>query len=295
MALPPTPTHHWELDAIGTRWRIDASAPLEPLHPSITAVIERYDHAWSRFRPDSLVRELARDGGAVPLPEGGAALLELYDALHALTDGAVSPLVGAALEHHGYDAAYALTPRSGPPPAVGDWRRTVTWDDDELRLSAPALLDVGAAGKGQLVDLVGRTLEDAGVAAFVVDAGGDLLRRAPAGGPPLRVALQQPGDATRAIGVVDVGRGALAGSAIDRRAWADRHHVLDGRDGQPTRDVVATWAVADSAMLADGLATALFFVPPDDLAERFPCAGVRLRADGRVEASSRWPGELFLA
>ncbi|MDX8151006.1 FAD:protein FMN transferase [Patulibacter brassicae] len=284
-----------ELDAIGTRWRIDADQPLAPHADGIAALIDAYDRAWSRFRDDSLVARIAREGGAHPLPAAGERLLGLYDALHELTAGAVTPLVGAALEHHGYDAGYALTPRPGPPPAVADWRTAVRWDATTLHADAPVLLDVGAAGKGQLVDLVGALLVERGVASFVVDAGGDLLRRAPAEAGPLRVALEHPGDPSQAIGVVEIGHGALAASAVNRRAWADRHHVLDGRDGRPTGEVVATWAVADEALLADGLATALFFVGPEELATRFPCAGVRLLASGRAEWSSRWPGELFLA
>ncbi len=284
-----------ELDAIGTRWRIDADRPLTPHATAIAALLDDYDRAWSRFRADSLVATIAREGGTHPLPAAGERLLALYDELHEVTGGAVTPLVGAALEHHGYDADYALAPRPGPPPPVADWRATVTWDATSLHASAPVLLDVGAAGKGQLVDLVGALLVERGVPSFVVDAGGDLLRRAPADAAPLRVALEHPGDPAQAIGVVEVGHGALAASAVNRRAWADRHHVLDGRDGRPTGEVVATWAVADEALLADGLATALFFVGPEELAARFPCAGVRVLADGRAEWSSRWPGELFLA
>ena len=148
----------------------------------------------------------------------------------------------------------------------------------------------GAAGKGQLVDLVSGLLTARGIDAHVVDAGGDLRT---AGPEPLRVALEHPADPAQAIGVVEVADGAIAASAVNRRAWADRHHVLDGRTGDPTREVVATWAIAATAMEADGLATALFFAPPARLERVFAFTGVRVFADGRYERSAALPGELF--
>ena len=60
--------------------------------------VERFDHAWSRFRDDSLVTRLAREGGAATFPKEARPLFELYGRLHDATDGAVDPLVGRDLE-----------------------------------------------------------------------------------------------------------------------------------------------------------------------------------------------------
>lgn len=57
--------------------------------------------------------------------------------------------------------------------------------------------------------------------------------------------------------------------------------------------VVASWAMAESAMLADGLATALFFVDHDVLATEFDFASVRVFSDGRAETSANFNGEIF--
>jgi thiamine biosynthesis lipoprotein len=150
---------------------------------------------------------------------------------------------------------------------------------------------VGAAGKGQLVDLVGAELRACGVQGFLVDAGGDLLH---AGDRPARVGLRQPGDPRSVIGVVELQDAALCGSGVDLRSWGDGwHHVLDARTGWPARDVVATWAVAPTAMEADGLATALFFADPDRLEVAFDLTYVRVHADGTVRYSLGLPGEVF--
>ncbi|MGX6449423.1 FAD:protein FMN transferase, partial [Patulibacter sp. S7RM1-6] len=111
-AAPPRP-RALAFEAIGTRWRIDADAPLDALDDEVAALVDRYDRDWSRFRADSLVARMAREGGAHRLPPEGPALLGLLRRLHDATDGAVTPLVGAAMEHHGYDADYTLRPRPG--------------------------------------------------------------------------------------------------------------------------------------------------------------------------------------
>jgi uncharacterized protein with FMN-binding domain len=69
--------------------------------------------------------------------------------------------------------------------------------------------------------------------------------------------------------------------------------VLDARTGVPVRDVVATWVVADEAVTADGLATALFFTRAAHLAEVFRFSYVRMFADRRVEISENFDGVLF--
>ncbi|MFT4189098.1 MAG: FAD:protein FMN transferase [Aeromicrobium sp.] len=247
---------------MGTRWSIDTARPLSADdQAAVAALIAADDHRWSRFCDDGLVARLS-SGEPVDLGDGATELLDLYDRLHAVTDGAVNPLVGADLERLGYDPSYSLTP-TGEPQGAPDWR-AVQRDGSTLRLPPGAVLDVGAAGKGHLVDRVAALLRERGHAP-TVDAGGDIAHHGPA---PIRVALEHPGDPRLAVGVVDLAPGqALCGSSVNRRAWGDGlHHVLDARTGQPVRSVVATWATAGSAALADGCATALFHVRPEKLA-----------------------------
>jgi FAD:protein FMN transferase len=130
------------------------------------------------------------------------------------------------------------------------------------------------------------------VSEFVIDAGGDLRH---AGGGETNVGLEHPHDPGLVLGTAQLRSGALSASAVNRRAWGDGlHHVIDARTGIPANDVVATWVVAQDAALADGLATALFFVGADRLATSFRFEHVLMRADGRVKRSSNFPGSLFV-
>ncbi len=280
----------WRFEAIGTGWEIETGAPLtDDVRAAVTAEIERFDRLWSRFRDDSDVVRLGRSGGSLSAPDA-APMLDAYRELDAATAGAVNPLVADSLEALGYDAAYSL--RAGEPrPAPASWTSLLTWSADTVEAHKPALLDVGALGKGRLVDRVMAVLADV-PGDVVVDAGGDIRVR----GAGVRIALEHPFDARKAIGVVEITDGALCASAVNRRAWGEGlHHVLDARTGQPVRTWAATWALAPEAMTADAVATALFFDGGPELAARWGVEWVRMTTDGRVQRSPGCKAELFTA
>ena len=301
-SAPPAPAvpSTFTFDAIGTRWCIDTDEPLGgEVRDRILDRIRRFDRTYSRFRPDSLVAQVAAApaGGRFEFPEDSIALFDLYDRLVAATDGAVDPLVGRQLELLGYDPTYSLTPAPAAVRARERARARPTWAADIVRdgttliTQRPLVIDVGAAGKGYLVDIISAILQQAGVARFVVDAGGDLRH---CGEHGIRVGLEHPLDPRLVIGVANLQNRALCASAVNRRAWGNGlHHVLDARTGAPATEVVATWVVAGDAALADGLATALFFTGAHHLAETHRFAYVRMLADGRAERSPDFDGELF--
>ncbi|WP_309711159.1 FAD:protein FMN transferase [Pseudolysinimonas sp.] len=289
MIVDPLPVA-WRFEAIGTTWRIDTQDALP--HAVARAVgerVERFDRDWSRFRPDSLVSQIATRAGRHVLPADAAPLLAFYRELYDATSGRLSPLVGRTLEALGYDAAYRLR-AADDIPAVPPWDNAVAWDGKALETVRPVLLDVGAAGKGYLVDLVSDLLIDAGIPRHIVDASGDLRTR----GVPMWIALEHPLDARKAVGVADLTDGAFCASATNRRTWGDGlHHVLDAATGLPVAGVIATWVIAPTTLVADGIATALFLDPDPELVAREGAAFARMWNDGRVDVSDHFPGEIF--
>ncbi|MFT4134884.1 FAD:protein FMN transferase [Microbacterium sp.] len=279
----------WEFDAIGTRWRIDTPRPLPAgVRDAVSALVDAFDREWSRFRDDSLVSALARGAGVVDAPPDAAAMLAVYADLDEATAGAVNPLVGGVLARRGYDAHYGFVDR-GAEPAPSDWRAVLSWTTERLMLTEPATIDVGAVGKGRLVDRVLEVVAADGEA--VVDASGDVAVR----GRGDRIGLEHPFDPTRAVGVWEVRDAALCASATNRRVWGEGlHHVLDARTGHPVRTIAATWAVAESAMVADAVATALFFDGGAAFAHARGVPWVRMTSDGRLEWSPGCAAELFV-
>lgn len=280
----------WGFEAIGTVWEIETSDTLsEVRRAAVSATIAEFDRTWSRFREDSEVARLGRSGGSIR-SEDAAPMLDLYVDLASATQGGVNPLIADSLIALGYDADYSLVARS-PVQAPSRWNESLSWTATEVSASSPSLLDIGALGKGRLVDLVMGVLADL-PGDVVVDAGGDIRVR----GAGVRIALEHPFDPQKAIGVIEARDQALCASAINRRAWGNGlHHVVDGRTGLPVRNWAATWAVAPEAMRADAVATALFFDGGPQLADEWGVDWVRMSTDGRVEYSVNCPAELFLA
>lgn len=252
----------WEFEALGTAWTLTTDRPVSAAtRAAVTSELERIDRFWSRFRSDSTVSQMARRAGRYPIADHDQLLVDWYRTLYEATDGALTPMVGQTIADAGYDAAYSLRP-GDVIAATPAWDQVLAGHTGELDLRRPALLDVGAAGKGFAVDRVAAILardHD----EFIVDGSGDLRvspRRA-----PVRIALEHPLDASKAIGVVAVRAGSICASAANRRAWGDWHHIVDPRTGTPAREVLATWVIAPTALAADGLATALFFTSAADL------------------------------
>ncbi|MBV0894400.1 FAD:protein FMN transferase [Microbacterium sp. NC79] len=281
---------HWRFDAIGTTWDIETDTDLpDDAQEATRRLIDEFDREWSRFRPDSLVSQLARGAGVVDAPADTVELLTMYQQLSDATGGSVNPLVGDSLAALGYDGQVSLTV-GVPHAAPADWQTMLAWTGESLALSRPATIDIGAMGKGKLVDLTIQTLAAWTEGDVTVDASGDLATR----GAPIRVGLEHPYDTSRAIGVITVQNEALCASATNRRAWGDGlHHVLDARTGQPVRTVAATWAVAPDAVTADAITTALFFEGGPELAHAWDVQWVRMLTNGQVEFSPRCPAQLF--
>lgn len=268
-------------DAIGVPWRVEAVGSLPArVGGAVRERIALFDQVWSRFREDSLVAVAARSAGTSRFPDEAERLFALYRELYEATHGAITPFVGDTLATLGYGPAGMVS--ADTPPA---WEDVARVDGNTVQTTRPVTIDIGAAGKGLLVDLVGDVLDELGARSSVVDASGDLrIRRA---ARPVRVALEHPHDPRRAVGLVEISDGAICASAGNRRTWGDgRHHMLDGRTGRPVQHVVATWAVADAA-------TALFFLSPSELWERFGVHGVRMTGDGMIERTRTFPGTVF--
>lgn len=288
------PTGSWtafSFAGIGTDWEISTPLPLPaPLQSQLLATVEKYDAAWSRFRADSLVTKLAGSAGRVEFPPEAARLGALYQELYRITGGAMTPLIGGSLERLGYDAGYSLMP-SGPALPAPAWEGLLEWTGTSIGSSQPMVLDIGAAGKGLLVDLLAEVLRGQGLTEFLIDASGDMLHSGP---EPLRIGLEHPYQPTQAIGVVELFNSALCASAANRRAWGDGlHHVLDGATGKPVGTVVATWSTATTAMEADALATALFLTDPASLEQSFDFDWLTVYSAGNAAFSAHFEGTLF--
>ncbi len=304
----------WVFDAIGTKWQIDINSSLPVnkrifLEKLIRKRIDEFDKTYSRFRSDSLIRKLAVKKGKYLLPPDGDALFKFYDQLYKLTGGLFTPLIGQVLVDAGYDETYSLKPKKLHHP--------LSWDEvlnyyppDNSRhpaspyviIKKPSILDFGAAGKGYLIDIVSEILEEKGVASYCIDAGGDIRYRNDKK-RTLRVGLENPDNFQQVIGVAEITNESICGSAGNRRKWGKYHHIIDPFTLSSPQTILATWVIAPTTMpgtsryptmLADGLATCLFFVSPEILLNKFSFEYIIMYSDYSIMKSVGFNGELFV-
>lgn len=292
----PSAIRQFVFAAIGTTWRIDFFEPVSPafIEEVMTEVHTRitiFDRVYSRFRDDSLVTAMSRAAGTYEFPPDATALFTLYRELYEITDGLVTPLIGQVLIEAGYDAQYSLIPKELHEPPR--WEEAIEFiAPHTLIMKKPIMLDVGAMGKGYLIDLVSDVLWQRGLRAFCIDAGGDILYRTPTQ-EPLEIALEHPGDAESAVGVVTLLNTSVYGSAGNRRTWADFHHIINPKTLRSPREISAVWTIAKTTLLADAMSTALFFVPGDQLRAKYSFEYLILYPDMSVQGTPNFPARLF--
>lgn len=284
-----------QFEAIGTVWEIDiyekiSSSRIQSIKKKIHSSTDRFDSLYSRFRDDSLVAKMAKQKGVYHLAKEGIEMLEMYQKLYDLSGGLFTPLVGNLLSQAGYDQKYTLHPSEMMSPRK--WKDAMEAHGDKLTIKEPVLLDFGAMGKGKLIDQIGQLLENEGVSSFCIDGSGDILYQS-VSSQSLRVGLEHPKNTEQVIGVAEISHGSICASSGNRRSWGKYHHIMNPHTLSPVRKVLSTWVTADTAMVADALATCLFLVEPHVLLQHFQFDYLVLQEDYTVDKSPEFPGELY--
>ena len=246
----------------------DAGPAAERALTSARAEFERLEAVCSRFRPDSELSLLNREGSRRCSPDL-VRVVELALAAREQTDGLFDPTVHDAVTAAGYDRSFELISAPAPwAPAGARCGGDVQLESDEIRLAPGTRLDLGGIAKGYAVDRAAELLAIAG--PCLVNAGGDLAVRG--GAWPVGVL----GELT-----LELSCGAIATSGVDRRRWTrgaeQRHHLIDPSTGLPARTpYLRVTVVAPGAVEAEVLAKAVFLGASVDVPR------VLVLADGRV-------------
>ncbi len=234
------------------------------------AELERLEQMLSRFRPDSELSRLNRDGRSSFASPDLVRVVELALAARDSTGGRFDPTVHDALVAAGYDRTFERVPAeaaAGPKHAVA-CGGSVLVEGLTIELEPGTHLDLGGIAKGYAADCVAESLAVAGPS--LVNVGGDLAVRG----------RSWPIGVTEEV-TLELSQGGMATSGSDRRRWtrggAELHHLIDPSTGRPAQsDLVRVTVVADSATEAEVLAKAAFLGADVDVPR------VLVLADGRT-------------
>lgn len=276
-AIPPPPIiqlvdlgklQRFSHDAMATQFRLhlratDAATALRPIAEEAFRLLDRLEERLSFYQEGSDVTRINRAAAGDTVRIDDITHRCLLDALEvsAATAGAFDPFAGhAALIAKGQPVPHHLS--DIPSPAPNDDAPVLAIDPEQpvvTKLAGQRWLDLGAVGKGAVLDAMAELLKEWDITTAVLNGGGSSLMvfgpppdptettwelRLPqsTGEPTLRLA------APFALGAS--GEGFQPGHIIDRRARTSRPQCL---------------VLAPRAALADALSTAAILLTDEEI------------------------------
>ena len=271
----------FKFEAMGTELEIKVLNPVskileEKIKSEIFDFTIYYDNTFSRFKSNSLITKLSEQVGKFNVPKELVEMLEIYKKFNQITNGSMNPLIGYTLSDLGYDASYTLKKKEFIRPTPNFSTAFEIIDNQTIYLHEKVLIDIGAIGKGFWVDQVKKILDKNGVTDYIINGSGDIFYSSPGlSGGRLNVWLENSDG--KVFAKTQILNESICGSGIHKRNWSIKedenlHHIIDAKKSTPTENIESVWIKTCSnelsTTLADGLATAIFFVDPEVLKEK---------------------------
>lgn len=276
---------------------------------AVTKRLEAINRSMSVYDPESEISRFNRAniGALVPVSADLLTVFLVGKRIHEMTGGAWDATVGPLVNLWGFGPGKA--PERLPDDAevekalsrVGFGAISLKGEGNLEKKRNGLFLDFGSIAKGYGVDAVASLLREKNIRHFLVEIGGEVYGEGSRiDGKPWRVGINTPqrGAAVGDLFQVRSLKGqALATSGdyrnfleVGGRIWT---HVIDPRTGRPVENGVTSVSVlADSAVFADGLATALMVMGPEEglaLVNRLSgveCLLIVRKPDGGLEVFS---------
>ena len=297
---------------MGTRYGVQLAAPIDDaLRAALAELIEvelaAINRAMSTYDAGSELSEFNKrqDLGWVPASPGLLEVLESASRISVSTQGAFDVTVAPLVDLWGFGPQYRSR-RIPNDAAIERVRKSVGYQHVQTDPSAGAIrkthshtqVDLSAIAKGYGVDRVAMILDRFGIDDYLVEIGGEFRARGTtAARRAWRVAIEKPvygerklGEAPRAaLGetiVLDNRAIATSGTTMDFFEQDGRHysHSIDPGTGRSVEHPpMAVSVVADTTMEADGWATALLILGPEQgysLAQARGIAALLVTASG---------------
>lgn len=264
------------------------------------AEMERQVALFDRRDASSALGVLNAQGSLLDAPRELLTVLDTSQRLGLATEFAFNPAITPVV-----DLLAAARARSVLPGySDADLKEALALArPDGLRLSGRSArlersgmrLTLDGIAKGHIADAASRVLAENGLPNHMVNAGGDIRASGhAASGKPWTIGIQHPAKAGALLASVSLDNGALATSGSYESYYdqkQSRHHLISHLTGK-SADIASITVRADTAMRADGLATALALMPPAQAIrfaeQRAKAACLIVDSQGRRFASANW-------
>ena len=262
---------------MGTTYRVlvrseSAGFDAAKLHKIIDQELLYINNLMSTYDVNSEISRFNRSAQITPfkLSSETTEVLAFSLQLARQTQGAFDPTVSPLVNLWGFGPVRSDA-KIPPADAISRVRAEIGFDalaldatDNTLRSQLPRQLDLSAVAKGYAVDRLAAILIEAGLSHFLVEVGGELVAKGTKfEDVPWRVAIESPDPVNRGIFKALSLRDKAVATSGDYRNFFESNgqrysHTLDPRTGSPVdHTTVSVTVLADTAMVADGWATAL--------------------------------------
>jgi len=266
------------------------------------AEIRRLEGLLSATLQNSDISRLnAADGTAVTVDVSTAALLERANAIQKTVNGAFDISVRPLVELWGFPHADYRVPTQEEIdallPHIGSG--LIAIKENTVTLPDGMKLDLGGIAKGYCGEQLGNILREYGIESALLTLGGNIEAvGAKPDGSAWRVAIRDPQDEQRMIGVVSVRDCAVVTAGSYQRYFEQDgkryHHILDPKTGYPADSgLCSVTVITKSGTRADALSTAFFVLGLDAslaLLETEPfsdCEAIFVTNEGKVVCSDK--------
>jgi thiamine biosynthesis lipoprotein len=249
------------------------------------AELGRQEAIFSLYRADSAISALNRDGVLNEAPPEFIELLTHARNLASLSSGVWDPTIQPVWQlYFRHFTAENIDP-AGPSQtdlaaalALVDWRG-IDIDAAKARVSLarPGMgLTLNSGGQGYITDRVVAVLRSYGFEKMLVDMGEPRALSTKPDGSAWRIGIANPADMSKAITSLDVVDKCVAtsggyGTLFD--AAGSFTHIIDATTGRTAPAMLGVSVVAETATVADGLATAMLLAAPDQRRDLLRAAG----------------------
>lgn len=275
LAAQDAPLRRWRGVVMGAEAEIalatEDAAWADELVRQCLAEARRLEQVYSLYQPSSDLVRLNEDGG---INHPAAELLEVLSTSRGLWEasgGAFDPSVQPLWRLY---ADWFSSPDADPSGPSAAARRqalarvgfdAVEIEPSAVRLRRPGMrLTLNGIAQGHMTDCVASLLRRQGLEHVLVAFGEIRALGSRPDHSPWRIGLSAPGlgQLQAPLALTDRAVATSAGAASPFGDGGFYNHILDPRTGLSPRLHAAVSVVAPSAMLADGLSTALSLLPP---------------------------------
>ena len=239
------------------------------------AEIEKIDNLMSKYKNDSEISELNRDGfgRAVKVSKSTYEVLKKSVKFSKLSGGAFDVTVGPLMDlWHSAEEKNTLptdTEMQQARSKVGYDKLILDANEESIRFAAEGMkVDLGGIAKGYAIDKAAEAMRKGGALGGMIDIGGEIIcfGLPPAGQNKWRIGLQDPKKAKESF---DTGTSLLVLNLTDTAVATSGHyrrfviiggnkysHIVDPESGRSSENLTSVTIICPSATDADALATA---------------------------------------